>query len=551
MRRTRRHRLLQALGVVASLFFGGITAYAAPTAASAYTEAQLHLLYEEAAAVGAGQYSFYIVASREEDFIREQAMQLQLGKNKQASLRTLLKLTPNQLPAYAIPAAIRDQLRQLLEGERSAAFQMDKEAWAIVELESLTEAPVPGFEQLRGMLPALVAKGALPNPEQLQNDPALVQRRLMNKVTTAKEFDQLPPGFEIDEPLSNGYTLLQQALLRDDPALVSAALKRRADPNLCPMRKCPLQLAAGSKTNALAYLDQLLAAGAKPDLTVKPGDDTALTFASRLGNIPAIERLLTAGADINGGSGNIPPLSIAAYQGHAGAVQTLLAKGADPLYRKEATAASAMNVALNNERPEIIALLRGVARQKLGTQSKYQWSGWLEQDGQRHALEAGIIHLKRQPFSLHVQMPSEAVLHLHSSTGTRIFDEFKRKDLRTPLDKPKNRLAETHDGTARWLLVNDDKTQAAGKKRAGGVQSWVWNNWDKDFNRVDRSTQGEVYVRDIASVILEDGKQGGVEVGLEYTTLPEINIVMGTGVSYDDSTAEFVNPKEFKLVFDR
>jgi hypothetical protein len=546
-------RLWAALGCCAALLAAPPVATAAD--AVSYSEAQLRLLYDEAVGIGASTYTFYILGSKDEALMREQSRQLQDPAYRYRSLKTLMNMMPSKKPAYAIPALIREQLRQLAETERSGVFQLNQEGWLIAELESVNPGtPMPPFETLRKQLPGLVAEGALPTPERLASDPELLRRSLMNKVASARDFDRLPPGIDPDQILSSGYTLLQQAILRDDETLVADLLKRRANPNLCPMRACPLQLAARSEKHALVFTHQLLESGAQPDLvTAATGEDTALTLAARLGKLELVKRLLAAGADINGGPGGIPPLSIAVYRGHAEVVKHLLTSGADPLYSRtvgNATTATPMTVALNNEKPEMIALLRGVAVAKMGSKEQYQWSGWLEQDGQRLAPEQGIVRLKRKPFSVHARLQNGAALQVHAATGTRIFDEFKRKDLRTPLNQARRLALETRDGSAQWLIVSDDQgLQSAA--RASGVQAWTWTGRDRDFNRVDQTPQGDVYVRTINSVMLDNGKETRAAVPLEESGLREINIVMGTALSYDKTTAEFVNPLEFKLVFDR
>ncbi|MDF2447274.1 MAG: hypothetical protein K0S46_2510 [Moraxellaceae bacterium] len=525
------------------------------SAAPAYSEQQLRLLYDEATAIGAATYTFYILGSKDESVIRSEQQKLMDPRLQFRSMKTLLNMMPAKGPAFTLPSGIRDHLRLLNEAERSDVFRLDSESWVMVELESINSgSPMPPFERVRSTLPRLVEEGALPDPELLASDPELVQRSQLNRVNSARDFDKLPPGIDPDLILSSGYTLLQQALLREDVALLDALLKRRANTNLCPMRACPLQIAARSAQNGAVFTQKLLAAGARPDqITVVSGEDTALTFASRLGNFEVVKLLLAAGADVNGGPGGIPPLSLAVYKGHVGVAKLLLDSGADPLFSKAvggATTSTPLSVAFNNEKPEMIALLRGVAVKKLGDLQQYKWSGWLEQDGQRFTLDQGIIRLKRKPFSVNVKLQSGAALHVHSATGTRIFDEFRTRNLRTPLDPPRRHSDDTHDGAAQWLLVSDDKAPAAGTTRASGIQAWAWGQWDKDFNRVDKGPQGDVYVRTISQVVPDSDKGAGKPVAIEQANLPGINMVMGTAMSYDKTTAEFVNPVAFKILFD-
>jgi hypothetical protein len=243
--------LLAATALAASL--PGAPPSATALSAPRFSEAELRLIHDEAAATGGATNTFYILGSEDQEMIQDTWNRLQDPRAKGSSLKVLLRAPPTQQQAFALPTPVRDQLRQLNPGERSAIFPLSKRSWAIVELESIDAAtPVPSFEALRNSLPKLVTTGAIPEPRALATDPALVQRSLMNKALTTTAFDLLPPGFDIDMPLSNGYTLLQRALARDEADMVTATLKRAATTNLCLVRRCPLHLAGRRQTIAAA-----------------------------------------------------------------------------------------------------------------------------------------------------------------------------------------------------------------------------------------------------------------------------------------------------------
>lgn len=560
MRAPHRHLLLPALGGALALLFAAapVAAQSAPAASTAptFSEDELRLLYEEAAAIGAHTYTFYILASREADVIEDVGRQLSQPRNQAQSLKSLMKLQANRIDAFAIPTPVREQLRRLGPGGRSPGFRLDKDSWAIVELESVQEKPIAGYGTLRAVLPALVSKGALPAPTALQSEPLLVNRRLMNTVRSAQDFDRLPPGFDVDQPLSNGYLLLQQALLREDQELLKAVLKRLANPNLCAMYRCPLQIALESKQHAADFVRQLLAAGAQPDQTAGPGQDTALTLASLNGRRDIVELLLAAGADLNGGSGGRTPLAVAVYRDHFEIAQLLLDRGADPLYSKPATGtrftpAPPISVVLGGGRPQAAALLRAAVMKKVAAQPQYRWDGWLEQDGQKYPLADGTLRLKRAPFTLNVHLGPEATLRLASSTSTRVFDELRTSDLGAPVYELGKTAREPHTGSAEWLLVSDDRKIAASERRPGGLQAWTTHLHTPDFNRIEDTPQGRLYVRTVSQLALNDGKQDVRPVPIADTDIAEINMAIGTAVDYDARSGDYANLQKIKLVFDR
>lgn len=529
----------------------GAGASAAPAAAPAYTEAELRLIHDEAVATGGMTYTFYIAASDEPRVLEDTRQRLQDSAG--SSLKQLPGMEPRQQQAFALPAAVREQLRQLTPGERSPVFALDKRNWALVELEVVDPAtPVPVFESLRAALPKLISSGAIPEPRQLATESALVQRSLMNKAVTTAEFDRLPPGFDIDMPLSVGFTLLQRALARDDAAMVSATLTRAANTNLCLSRNCPLHLAARSKTRAASHVSALLAAGARPDQVSAPGEDTALTVASLLGQIEAVRALLAAGANRNGGDGPNTPLGVAAYSGHRELGQLLLDKGADPLHRKPAKGgfSTPMANALASRNAATIGWLRAATRKQAATRKAYRWNLWIEQDGEKVALTNNRAHLKRKPFTLHVRLPAGSELRLEASTSPKLFDEYAAADMTAPLYLLQRRHAELHDGSASTLLVSDFAARSTDPLRHGGIQAWAMSPERKDFKRVDKTPQGPVLVREINALVLDD-RNGKTEVPLEKTRLREIALLVGTGVDYNTEVGDFINARRLRLVFDR
>lgn len=543
-------------GPAAHAALPGAPATPAPVAAPGvkYNEAELRLIHEEAAATGGATYSFYVLSSDDRDEIQTAWQQLEDGRAKGLRMKGLLNADLQQQQAFALPIPIREQLRRLASGEHSAIFQLGKRTWSIVELQSIDNStPVPGFEALRNFLPNLVTTGAIPEPRELAGNAALAQRSLMNKANTTTAFDLLPPGFDIDMPLSNGFTLLQRSLLRDDLPMVTATLTRAANANLCLMRNCPLGIAVHSKTHAAAFVTALLAAGARPDQTSAPGEDTPLTLASMSGNVDSVRALLQAGASRNGGDGPNLPLGVAAYKGNRDVVQLLLEKGADPLFRKPAPNggfSTPVANALTGQKTEMAALLRAAARKQAATRKANRWNYWIEQDGVKVPLAGGRHHLKRKPFTLFVQLPAGSELRLEASTSPRLFDEYKATDLNAPLYQLSRIAGELHDGSARALLVSDPAARAAAPGKHGGIQAWAWSESRKDFARQEKTPQGPALAREINALVLDDNI-GKTEVPLEKSRVREISLLIGTGIDYSPAVGDYANARKLRLVFDR
>lgn len=546
----RRFRALAVLLLLALAPIAGVALPAAAGAPATYSEEDLRLIHEEAVATGGLTYTFYILASDEQAVLENTLQRL---RSQVGSLKQLPGMEPRQQQAFALPAPIREQLRRLARGERSPVFALDRRNWAVVELEATDPAtPVPGFEALRQALPKLVTSGAVPEPRLLASDPLLAQRRAMNRAQTTQEFDRLPPGFDIDQPLSSGITLLQRALARDEAAMVTATLVRAANPNLCPLRNCPLHLAVRSKTNAGRYVAQLLGAGAQPDQVSAPGEDTALTLATMVGELEAARALLAGGADRQGGDSPNLPLGVAAYAGHRELMQLLLDKGADPLARKPARGGgftTPVAIALAGGKPELAVALRNAARQQAAARKSQRFQLWIEQDGERIPVVNNRASIRRKPFTLLARLPAGAELRLEAATSPRLFDDYKA-GLEAPLYQLTRLHHELRDGSARTLLVGDIAARNDQPGRHGGLQSWTMAEGRRDFSRVERTPQGPVYAREIETLVLDEAG-GRTEVPVARTRLRELALLAGIAMDYSPTLGDLANAQRLRITFDR
>lgn len=113
-----------------------------------------------------------------------------------------------------------------------------------------------------------------------------------------------------------------------------------------------LACAAGQATLATLLLDH----GANPNPADLQGI-TALDEAARTGSAPLCKLLTDRGAPVDGAS-DITPLMRAANAGHAEAVQTLLAAGANPK-AKDSINRTAFKYARSNRHKAVVAILQG------------------------------------------------------------------------------------------------------------------------------------------------------------------------------------------------
>lgn len=561
------------------------SAQPAPLSAEAFLaqrEADLHNLYGAASAIGAQTYEFYLYFSGNEAAARR------LAASGQA-LHAQAGLSPRRLPAYVAPQPLREQLQRLQPGQVSPVFQPLPGQWALVELKAVDRRPsMPAFAALRDQLLLLAARGALPPPETLRDSTAAAAPVLD---------DELPAGGDIDQLLPSGYTALQQAVLHEQLDRVKSLLARQADPNHCPVDACPLQLALQSTRGTLPLVQALLKAGAKPDqLPAGAAQDTAFVLACRNNRLDVAKLLLEKGADPEGGSsmhkpmtlalaspdttllrlllkhGARPdgaddtpsPLQLALAAGNRDQAELLLAHGADPLLSRPLPGGgdrkgTPLAVALATGKPELTAWFRSVVQKKLASQAEYRWSAWIEQEVLappskdpnaplvqvlKMPLKPGArITLNRDYFTLKVRLHPRARLRLEASDGDAFFSELDHFGAAGLFSRARDNAAASRAGP---LLVSESRARRAHPEQVGGVL--VLNPGSGDFDRVEKSADGPVYVRIIDRVKLDKGN-GATTSLLDRSGLHELNLVLGTEADYSEALADFVNAQKVTLVF--
>src|SRR5262245_2312407 len=104
----------------------------------------------------------------------------------------------------------------------------------------------------------------------------------------------------------------------------------------------------------------LIAAGANVRATTRLGNYTPLLMASDLGHAGAIEALIAAGADPKGTTASgVTPLMLASASGQVEAVEALLAHGADVNAAESTRGETALMFAAAHRRPDAVKLLLG------------------------------------------------------------------------------------------------------------------------------------------------------------------------------------------------
>lgn len=586
-------------GLAALLLVSGALPLHAEPATQAFVsqyEADLRLLYDEAAAIGADQFAFRLYMNGSEAAAR--AIAARVGGSTGQPLHAVVAVAPQQMRAYATPAPLREQLRKLRPGETSPVFQLFRNQWALVELESVaTRQPMPAFAELRDALQRLVGSRALPDAATLRaRSPEQRQSAQLARAASAQALDQIPAGTDLNLPLPSGYTLLQRALREDNPDLVRALLARKADPNRCYQDACPLQIALETKARALDYTHWLLDAGARPDqLLGLPAENTALVLACQRGQLDVVKVLLARGADASGKGSQHKPLDIALASGNVELQRLLLGKGsaapddrnapsllhvamaagnrdlakilldqdADPLLRRPLPDSdkhgTPLDAALAAGHAAEAAWLRQQLQKKLGAQAAYRWSAWIEQEVlappskdpdaplvliERKPLKPGSrITLNRERFTLHVRMAPGAALRYEAVGGPRFLAELG-DDLRAPLFE--RRRLRPGAGKPGPLLASTASARAANPASAGGLVDLEAGK--AGFDRVVKTAEGTVYVRIIDRVRLDNGS-GEVELPLERSGLTELDLVLGTAVDPGEAVADFVNPLKVTLLF--
>src|SRR5262245_7418911 len=216
---------VRALGVAVALFFA-VAAHAQAPEAPSMSADELRAVYAELAQTHDGfVYTVHTLRFSSDESARKAWEQLQQPRFRMQRFDKLYKnVTPRTAFLFTFDPLLRERLVTLYEGGRTGPV-LTHQGWVIVELVGTKPAPMPGLADMERTIPVLVAAGAVPSAERLQNDPALKRRTAANLIQSVDDLRTAPADLDVNTRLSTGDTLLLRALLRDRFDLAEALLK--------------------------------------------------------------------------------------------------------------------------------------------------------------------------------------------------------------------------------------------------------------------------------------------------------------------------------------
>lgn len=131
-----------------------------------------------------------------------------------------------------------------------------------------------------------------------------------------------------DLNVRGAWTALSTAVVSHDLEIAKLLLERGANPNVSGGRNFESLLHFAVAECPSSFVRLLLEKGADPNRASEWGEGTVLHQAAVRGDLEMVDLLLSFGADVNGGRGAVPPLLLAAGQGHQEVAGVLLAHGA-------------------------------------------------------------------------------------------------------------------------------------------------------------------------------------------------------------------------------
>lgn len=527
--------------------FAGPLAYADPPAAPAQaapppalTDEQLRIAYSTVLAVGGMQYTYYAGGVADEATGRRDRERLERVASESYLTRIGFKKYTNY--AFTLSADIRDALRNTVAGSVTRPFQINGH-WGLAVVISQTVATVPTFEQLKAALPKLVQYGALPSPDAVQRPP-LAQLYAAARVHNAADLAGLPRDADVNLVLPNGLTMLMGAAATGQLDFIAALLDRKANPNQCASASCPLHIALYSK-DPQGTLALLLSRGANPDTTDPAAGvvSTALEQAMWTAQAVAVgELLIGKGANVDGVPGKSPPVVSAARNGDRAAVEMLLRHGAD-LYKPQTLhlATNALTAAhSSNADPAFQQWLRQTWTDTAKRSGRFDWEGWIEQDGKRTPIADQPIVIDRKPFNVVVRMRPEAQLMVVASGEPKVFAELKEEG--GAIHSLGAVVADLCEGAQRPLFLSG----ASSTGKIGGTRVMAWSQTPacNHFTATQADGGAVSYVRTIGELDSYDRN-----AGIAASDTQALYVVMGTSLDTIFPSFEYFAPKQFELRF--
>jgi hypothetical protein len=308
---------------------------------------------------------------------------------------------------------------------------------------------LPGFaNEVNRMLD----KGLIPSLETVKQNPLLKRQWLWANVVakpealaTARSNPNDSTDFATPNVLLADYsTPLSAAIVSGNVPFIKALLAAGANPNQCARMGCPLEMAHYyfSKNQTAQHdpvIDALLQAGANPDAhdqAFAASQTSMIANAAFAGDMVWIDRLAALSANLNTspkGDKRTTPLVYAALSkvSSEATIKQLLRLGADPLQALTVYPFDVDLLDMTVDRPSLHTWLQNDIVNRAAV--RYPYKTWIVQDGKRHLLTTGRIHLKAAPFTLEAELGdriASSVL-LASSLSSDWFAQVKKGDFAT------------------------------------------------------------------------------------------------------------------------
>jgi hypothetical protein len=392
------------------------------------------------------------------------------------------------------------------------------------------------------------------------------------------DLGKVDPSLSADLTYDNQSTPLLDAILGDQMELAKRLVQRGASVHRCGSWGCPIAVASSleSEPKALAWVDWLLSLGAKPDQMDSRDPDrssTALALALFAGHNAVADRLLSAGANVNGmPDASLTPAEAAASKLNKPMVEKLVAMGASVMPRLPSRGVFGMrsiySMTLTDEGTSLRPWAEKIILQQASAHPEYRLSVQLEQNGRLVPINTnGPTVLKAAPFKLIFGIPdgSDGV-QIGASFERAWVEEIKRIDPRNSMFRPMSSgaLQETDKPKSAYVLISRPCAKPSSEQGAetGCDEGYAMHlNTDpksrKDFHSVRPGSPRsglKQYVRDV------DHFAGIVDSGTSPTTDRDAPIsemkgkmvyfVAGIPVNIGgDAGLRLVNPQYFQLKF--
>lgn len=420
-----------------------------------------------------------------------------------------------------------------------------RKRWTVLQLESRENAAgLKPDAQFQADAAVWVAKGHLPAPQQVLDTPQAMARIAYWRATDAQQIARVPADLSPEVEYGDGGTPLLSALLRRNMDAAKLLVQRGADVNHCGLWGCPIAYAARMPVaaDALAWVNWLLASGARPDATDPRGPDlfaTALGGASYNGYTDVAQRLVQAGASVNGVAGGVDtPIEAAASHGNKAMVEWLIARGASVLPlpgQGENTLVphTLYNAARESKDAEFIQWAEQTMLQAAQRSPLYAFSVFFEQEGRRINADAkGGVRLKPAPFSMVFQFP-EGVdgVQVGASLQAAWLAEFRKNDPRNAMFRPfaSGAQANATEPNSQDLFVMQPCPPTV-RPDSGCDGSHMYLGVDasvRDDFHERRTAGGKAYVRQVRTLLDTSTPATGEPAPLNRFAGQTLHIVMG------------------------